>query len=95
MSTQNENEKVALEGQNGNSSAPSLNSDEEFANPAGIDEKALIRKLDLKLLPPLTLLYLLSFLDRSNSVLSPSLESGSGGGMLTGCEQLEMQSWMD
>ena len=31
-----------------------------------INEKALIRKLDVKLLPPLTLLYLLSFLDRSN-----------------------------
>lgn len=66
---QNENEKVALEGQNGNghSSAPSLNSDEEYANPTGINEKALVRKLDFKLLPPLTLLYLLSFLDRSNS----------------------------
>jgi hypothetical protein len=68
MSTQHENEKVALEGQNVNSSAPSLNSDEEFANPTGINEKALIRKLDLTLLPPLTLLYLLSFLDRSNSM---------------------------
>lgn len=32
----------------------------------GINEKALLRKLDLKLLPALTLLYLLSFLDRSN-----------------------------
>lgn len=31
-----------------------------------INEKKLLRKLDLKLLPPLTLLYLLSFLDRSN-----------------------------
>lgn len=31
-------------------------------------EKALLRKLDLKLLPPLTLLYLLSFLDRSNGL---------------------------
>ena len=30
------------------------------------EEKALVRKLDLRLLPPLTLLYLLSFLDRSN-----------------------------
>ena len=29
-------------------------------------EKALLRKLDLRLLPILTLLYLLSFLDRSN-----------------------------
>lgn len=31
-----------------------------------LNEKALVRKLDWKLLPPLTLLYLLSFLDRSN-----------------------------
>ena len=33
-----------------------------------INRKAFLRKLDLKLLPPLTLLYLLSFLDRSNGV---------------------------
>jgi hypothetical protein len=32
----------------------------------GINEKKFLRKLDLKLLPVLTLLYLLSFLDRSN-----------------------------
>jgi hypothetical protein len=31
-----------------------------------ISEKKLLRKLDLRLLPPLALLYLLSFLDRSN-----------------------------
>lgn len=35
-----------------------------------INEKALLRKLDLRLLPGLTLLYLLSFLDRSNGMLS-------------------------
>jgi hypothetical protein len=64
-----ENEKVALENQ-----APSL-SDESLTNPTGIDEKALVRKLDLRLLPPLTLLYLLSFLDRSNSML-PALVLG-------------------
>ncbi|EXJ53955.1 hypothetical protein A1O7_09292 [Cladophialophora yegresii CBS 114405] len=34
--------------------------------PEGINERALVRKLDLTLLPALTLLYLLSFLDRSN-----------------------------
>ena len=34
-----------------------------------INEKALLRKLDLKLLPAVTLLYLLSFLDRSNGRL--------------------------
>lgn len=32
----------------------------------GINQKALLRKLDQKLLPALTLLFLLSFLDRSN-----------------------------
>ena len=31
-----------------------------------ISDRALLRRLDLKLLPPLSLLYLLSFLDRSN-----------------------------
>ncbi|KAL4809339.1 major facilitator superfamily domain-containing protein [Aspergillus unguis] len=36
---------------------------EEYAD---INEKSLLRKLDYKLLPPLTILYLLSFLDRSN-----------------------------
>ncbi|KAH7390305.1 MFS nicotinic acid transporter-like protein [Cadophora sp. MPI-SDFR-AT-0126] len=48
------------------SGTPSLSSEEAFTNPTGINEKALVRKLDFKLLPPLTLLYLLSFLDRSN-----------------------------
>ena len=38
-----------------------------------IDEKKLMRKIDWHLLPALTLLFLLSFLDRSNSnPLSPS-----------------------
>ncbi|CZS99609.1 related to PUTATIVE TARTRATE TRANSPORTER [Rhynchosporium agropyri] len=46
--------------------SPSISSEEAFTNPTGIDEKALLRRLDWKLLPPLTLLYLLSFLDRSN-----------------------------
>ena len=31
-----------------------------------VNEKALLRKLDLTLLPAVTLLYLLSFLDRAN-----------------------------
>lgn len=31
-----------------------------------IDEKKLLRKMDLRLLPILTLLYLLSFIDRGN-----------------------------
>jgi hypothetical protein len=36
------------------------------SEPERINEKALLRKLDYRLLPPLTILYLLSFLDRSN-----------------------------
>lgn len=63
---QHDQEKIALEQGNGGGGTPSLSSEENFANPTGIDEKALVRRLDLKLLPPLTLLYLLSFLDRSN-----------------------------
>ena len=35
-------------------------------NPDGITDNFILRKLDWKLLPPLSLLYLLSFLDRSN-----------------------------
>ena len=46
--------------------SPSSASDNGHDAYYGIDEKALLRKLDLKLLPPITLLYLLSFLDRSN-----------------------------
>jgi hypothetical protein len=66
-----ENEKIALEqqaGGHGSGGEDSLVSDESFANPTGINEKSLVRKLDLKLLPPLTILYLLSFLDRSNGM---------------------------
>ncbi|RDW66743.1 hypothetical protein BP5796_09492 [Coleophoma crateriformis] len=59
------NEKIGLD--NGAHRTPvSINSDDDYSNPTGISEKALLKKLDLKLLPPLTLLYLLSFLDRSN-----------------------------
>lgn len=43
-----------------------------LAETVGINEKALLRKLDYRLLPPLTLLYLLSFLDRSNGSLLSS-----------------------
>ena len=91
-----ENEKVALEGQNGSghSSAPSVNSDEEYANPTGINEKALIRRLDLKLLPPLTLLYLLSFLDRSNSMFPYLEERRRSADSATNSRQCEV-GWLD
>lgn len=41
-----------------------------------INEKALLRKLDMRLLPALTILYLLSFLDRSNGMLSANCQNG-------------------
>ncbi|KAL9612470.1 MAG: hypothetical protein Q9167_002942 [Letrouitia subvulpina] len=47
--------------------ASSPDQSDEFADlQASINEKSLIRKLDRKLLPAVTILYLLSFLDRSN-----------------------------
>jgi hypothetical protein len=38
--------------------------------PRSINERKLLRKLDLRLLPAVSILYLLSFLDRSNGTLS-------------------------
>jgi len=38
-----------------------------------INEKKLLRKLDLNLLPGVTFLFLLSFMDRNNGMPSPSL----------------------
>ena len=48
--------------------SPSYGSDDDGDNAHRIEDRKLLRKLDLKLLPALTLLYLLSFLDRSNGV---------------------------
>ncbi|KAI0480041.1 major facilitator superfamily domain-containing protein [Xylariaceae sp. FL0804] len=48
----------------GASDRPSA-SDSEVAGPV-VNERALLRKLDMKLLPAVGILYLLSFLDRSN-----------------------------
>jgi hypothetical protein len=87
MSTALDNEKVAVEDQGrldgqgkleaqGNSPSD-LSDNESFTNPTGINENKLLRKLDLKLLPPLSLLYLLSFLDRSNGKYSPYFITGS------------------
>lgn len=44
---------------------------------SGIKEKSLLRKLDRKLLPAVTLLYLLSFLDRSNGESLRNISSKS------------------
>lgn len=52
--------------------SPSSGSEDGQDANSGINEKALLRKLDWKLLPALTLLYLLSFLDRSNGSLPQS-----------------------
>lgn len=53
---------------------PASNEKVEALSPSsssdGVNEKKLLRKLDLTLLPALTLLYLLSFLDRSNGDFS-------------------------
>jgi hypothetical protein len=38
----------------------------EDSDTSGINERSLLRKLDLRLLPAVSILYLLSFLDRSN-----------------------------
>lgn len=50
-------------------SPPLTTSSSSISDAEGINEKAILRKLDYKLLPPLTLLYLLSFLDRSNGMI--------------------------
>lgn len=51
---------------------PISDSDSGLGAFTGINEKALLRKLDRKLLPAVTILYLLSFLDRSNGRLYPA-----------------------
>lgn len=57
---------------NEGSASQSVASGEVILNEAEIiNEKALLRKLDLRLLPPLTILYLLSVLDRSNGSSPP------------------------
>ena len=51
-------------------SAPSENSQDiaSVEDGSAINERALIRRLDLRLLPAVTILYLMSFLDRSNGI---------------------------
>lgn len=46
-------------------SSPSL-TDQEQVGVVPISEKKLLRKIDFRLLPAVGILYLLSFLDRSN-----------------------------
>ena len=61
-------------------SSPSYGSDDDGEGEYVIRDKALLRKLDLRLLPALTLLYLLSFLDRSNGSFGIALY------LLSGCD---------
>jgi hypothetical protein len=56
--------------------------DVDFSN---VDEKAVLRKMDLRLLPMLALLYLLSFLDRGN-IGNAKIEGLSTDLKLTGPE---------
>lgn len=57
-------------------SSPSIHAvDVEDDRSYATKDKALLRKLDSKLLPALTLLYLLSFLDRSNGMRIQHRES--------------------
>jgi hypothetical protein len=52
-----------------NDSPPDLSDEAGTVDSSSpINEKALLRKLDLKLLPAVGILYLLSFLDRSNGM---------------------------
>lgn len=44
-------------------------SDVEYVAAGEVNESRLLRKLDLRLLPAVSILYLLSFLDRSNGTL--------------------------
>lgn len=43
-----------------------------------VNEKRLLRTLDLRLLPAVSILYLLSFLDRSNSKWGQAIDLVSG-----------------
>ena len=63
-------EGVSAVDEKGNFDAPSESSVVHYSPE---DEKKLLRKLDSNLLPAVILLYLLSFLDRSNGALNRSL----------------------
>jgi hypothetical protein len=56
---------MASEKHNAPAASDTSDSDVEIL-PGSINEKKLLRRLDLRLLPAVSILYLLSFLDRSN-----------------------------
>jgi len=64
MASPNEKEALPTIEKTFPSSSDGSTSDEEAATP--INERSLLRKLDSRLLPAVTILYLLSFLDRAN-----------------------------
>lgn len=66
MSTLQEKEKYSPAGEHIEYSSDRSPSDVGIEAASGVNEKALIRKCDLRIVPWLSLLYLLSFLDRSN-----------------------------
>lgn len=61
--TNNMAEKASEQSPSDHSRSP-VGSDLEDAS--GVDDRALMRRIDIRLLPGVTLLYLMSFLDRSN-----------------------------
>ena len=78
-------------GSNESVTLPYPNSNEDLDASFRAEEKALLRKLDLRLLPALTLLYLLSFLDRSNGNLLISSKSAALK-VINGCGSCERTS---
>lgn len=63
-----EKTRIAEKGKENNVNTNSDSSDEEITS--GINEKSLLRKIDLHILPAVSVLYLLSFLDRSNGMFN-------------------------
>lgn len=57
----------------GPGASTSSNDDIDVLENAAVSEKKLLRKLDLRLLPAVSILYLLSFLDRSNGKFTPGV----------------------
>lgn len=50
------------------SASPPDLSDDSAVEASAVNERSLLRKLDVRLLPAVGVLYLLSFLDRSNGM---------------------------
>jgi len=59
-------EKTPVDSKHGGDTDPASASDLDELSPGAINEQALLRRLDWRLLPAVGILYLLSFLDRSN-----------------------------